>query len=52
MYLTDNREYSLKDVITQLEPELFYKVTGLTQKTFSLLVSLNLFNSGQMNDAV
>ena len=52
MYLTDNREYSLKDVITQLEPELFYKVTGLTQKDFSLLVSLNLFNSGQMNDAV
>ncbi|QIM69727.1 DEAD/DEAH box helicase [Basfia succiniciproducens] len=52
MYLTDNREYSLQDVITQLEPELFFKVTGLTQKDFSLLVSLNLFNSGMMNDAV
>ncbi|MFZ7179772.1 hypothetical protein ACLSZD_01225 [[Pasteurella] aerogenes] len=50
--IKNNREYSLKDVITQLEPELFYKVTGLTQKDFSLLVSLNLFNSGQMNDAV
>ena len=30
MYLTDYREYSLQDVITQLEPELFRKVTGLT----------------------
>ena len=28
MYLTDYREYSLKDVITQLEPELFKKDTG------------------------
>lgn len=52
MYLTDFREHSLKDVITQLEPELFRKVTGLTQKDFELLVSLGLFNSGIMNDAV
>ncbi|MGN1154288.1 MAG: DEAD/DEAH box helicase family protein, partial [Candidatus Gastranaerophilaceae bacterium] len=29
MYLTDDREQTLKDVITQLEPELFQKVTGL-----------------------
>jgi hypothetical protein len=27
MYLTDNREKCLKDVITQVEPELFKKVT-------------------------
>ncbi|MDD5581024.1 MAG: hypothetical protein PHY16_17350 [Methylobacter sp.] len=52
MYLTDYRERSLKDVITQLEPDLFRKVTGLTQKDFGLLVSLGLFNSGLMNDAV
>lgn len=52
MYLTDFREYSLTDVITQLEPELFRKVTGLTLKDFSLLVSLNVFNSELMNDAV
>ncbi len=52
MYLTDYREYSLKDVITQLEPDLFKKVTGLTQKDFELLVSLGVFNSGLMNDAV
>ncbi len=52
MYLTDYRERSLKDVITQLEPALFKKVTGLTVRDFELLVSLGLFNSALMNDAV
>ncbi len=52
MYLTDYREYSLKDVITQLEPALFKKVTGLEVKDFELLVSLNVFNEALMNDAV
>jgi hypothetical protein len=52
MYLTDYRERSLKDVITQLEPGLFKKVTGLTVADFELLVSLGLFNSALMNDAV
>ncbi len=52
MYLTDFRERSLQDVITQLEPGLFKKVTGLTIKDFELLVSLGLFNSQRMNQAV
>jgi len=52
MYLTDYRERCLKDIITQLEPDLFKKVTGLTKKDFGLLVSLDLFNSALMNDAV
>lgn len=52
MYLTDNREHSLKDVITQLEPQLFTRVTGLKVQDFELLVSLNVFNSTLMNDAV
>lgn len=52
MYLTDYRERTLKDVVTQLEPGLFKKVTGLTVKDFELLVSLNVFNSAIMNDAV
>jgi hypothetical protein len=52
MYLTDYRERCLKDVITQLEPGLFKKVTGLTVKDFELLVSLGVFNSNLMNDAV
>ena len=52
MYLTDYRERSLRDVITQLEPGLFRKVTGLSVKDFELLVSLGLFNSALMNDAI
>ena len=52
MYLTDYRERTLKDVITQLEPGLFKKVTGLTVKDFELLVSLDVFNNALMNDAV
>jgi len=52
MYLTDYRERTLRDVITQLEPGLFKKVTGLTVRDFELLVSLGVFNSALMNDAV
>lgn len=52
MYLTDYREHCLKDVITQLEPGLFKKVTGLDVKDFELLVSLGVFNSVRMNDAI
>ncbi len=52
MYLTDYRERSLKDVITQLEPGLFKKVTGLDVKDFELLCSLGVFNASLMNDAI
>ena len=52
MYLTDYRESCLKDVITQLEPGLFKKVTGLSVEDFELLVSLGVFNDSLMNDAV
>lgn len=52
MYLTDYRERCLKDVVAQLEPGLFKKVTGLTVKDFDLLISLGVFNSSLMNDAV
>ncbi|MBX3377998.1 MAG: GIY-YIG nuclease family protein [Phycisphaeraceae bacterium] len=52
MYLTDYREQRLKDVITKIEPKLFQKVTGLTTADFERLVSLGVFNSALMNDAV
>lgn len=52
MYLTDFRENTLRDVITKLEPDLFLAVTGLTVKDFHLLVSLKVFNTEQMNQAV
>lgn len=52
MYLTDFRENTLQDVITKLEPDLFFTVTGLTVKDFHLLVRLKVFNTEQMNQAV
>lgn len=52
MYLSDKREYTLQDVITQLEPKLFEKVTGLRVHDFHLLEKLNVFNGALMNDAV
>lgn len=52
MYLTDYRERSLKDVITQLEPGLFKKVTGLNVKDFELLCSIGVFNANLMNEAI
>lgn len=52
MYLTDYRERSLKDVITQLEPGLFRKVTGLSVQDFEMIVNIGVFNNALMNDAV
>jgi len=52
MYLTDFRENTLQDVITRLEPDLFEAVTGLSVDDFHLLVSLRVFNTERMNEAV
>lgn len=52
MYLTDYREECLKDVIRKIEPALFLKVTGLSTEDFDNLVTLGVFNSALMNDAV
>lgn len=52
MYLTDYREETLEDVILELEPELFRKVTGLDLKDFNMLVEVGVFNRSQMNSAV
>jgi len=52
MYLTDFRENTIKDVITKLEPELFFTVTSLSVEDFNLLVRLRVFNTEKMNQAV
>ena len=52
MYLTVDREETLKGVITQLEPDLFKRVTSLSVKDFKILLSLGLFNSTLMNSAI
>ncbi len=52
MYLTDEREKCLKDVITEISPQLFKKVTGLNVKDFEMLCTMGLFNSNLMNQAI
>lgn len=52
MYLTDDREKTIYDIITQVEPELFEKVTSLSLKDFERLVKAGVFNASKMNDAV
>jgi len=52
MYLSDYREKALKDVIENLETDLFTKVTGLTLADFNLLVDVGVFNSAQMNSCI
>jgi hypothetical protein len=52
MYLTDNREETLKDVITELEPDLFTKVTGLKVSDFEKLCEIGVFNAQVMNSAI
>ncbi len=52
MYLTDYREETLKDVITDIEPELFTKVTGLTVRDFEKMCEIGVFNSSNINSAI
>jgi len=52
MYLIDYREQCIKDVITQIEPELFEKVTGLQVKDFDTLCSIGLFDPEKMNQGI
>ena len=52
MYLTDYREETLKHVITNLEPDLFIKVTGLTISDFEKMCDIGVFNATNINSAI
>ncbi len=52
MYLTDHREATLIDVIQNIEPQLFTRVTGLQVQDFRTLCELGVFNSQVMNAAI
>lgn len=52
MFLTDYREQCIKDVITQIEPLLFKKVTGLSVADFETLCSIGLFDPEKMNQGI
>ena len=52
MYLTDDREKTLKDVINNIEPELFTQVTGLEVKDFQALCDIGVFNNRLMDQTI
>lgn len=52
MYLTDYREQALGDVIRNIEPELFVKVTGLTIREFDLMCEIGAFNQTKLNERI
>ena len=52
MYLTDYREQALIDVIRNIEPELFTKVTGLTAREFDQMCEVGVFKQTEINAAI
>ncbi len=52
MYLTDEREKTLMDIIQEMSPNLFMRVTGIEIQDFRRLNELGLFNSELMNEAI
>ena len=52
MYLTDDREKAVVDLIRQEETALFETVTTLSLKDFERLVNAGAFNGSKMDDAV
>lgn len=52
MYLTDERERTLGDIIREISPKLFLKVTGISIQEFDLLNRLGVFNADRINNAI
>ena len=52
MYLTDYREQALIDVIRNIEPELFTKVTGFTVHEFDQMCEVGVFKQTEINAAI
>ena len=52
MYLTSDQEATLKEVIEQLESELFTKVTGLSMTDFEMLCEVGVFNESYLNESI
>ena len=52
MYLTDDREKCVMEVIRSIEPKLFEDVTGIDVNDFNECINVGLLNADLMNDAV
>ena len=52
MYLTDDRESSIEELILSIEPDLFVKSTGISIESFKELCRLNVFNRDELTMAI
>ena len=52
MYLTDEREETLLNVIEHIETTLFEEVTGITLSVFKMMCDMGAFNSAMMDSCV
>lgn len=52
MYLTDEREKTMLDIIRDISPQLFKEVTGITIKEFERIYDLELFDKSRIDSAI
>lgn len=52
MYINDEREKTVLEVIETTDDALFYKTTGITKGDFRKLLELGVFDDSYLNDAI
>ena len=52
MYLTDEREQTLVDIVKEISPQLFKEVTGITIPEFERIYDLELFDKARIDTAI
>lgn len=52
MYINDEREKTVLEVIETTDDALFYKATGITKGDFRKLLELGVFDDAYLNDAI
>jgi hypothetical protein len=52
MYINDEREKTVLEVIDTTDDALFYKATGITKSDFRKLLELGVFDDSYLNDAI
>ena len=52
MYLTDEREKTMLDIVRDISPQLFKEVTGITIPEFERIYDLELFDKARIDTAI
>lgn len=52
MYLTDEREKTVVDIVREISPELFREVTGITIPEFERINEIGMFNKARIDEAI